>query len=107
MAKNKLFSKSEKYESKYYSKKGRQLQRSKRIIKSDIATSGNIGHARYTAIMDAIPKSERDSARETYASDEVFVIGEYMAENNAFYEEARKYYDEKQAAELDELLKDI
>ena len=110
MAKNKIFSNNSNnkpYVSKYYSKKGKQLQKSRKIIKSGTETSGNIGHARYTAIMDSIPKEERDHARDTYGSDEVFVIGDYMAENNAFYEEAQKYYDEKISNELDELLKGI
>lgn len=77
------------------------------IIKSSSATQGSVAHERYTAIMDLIPANERDNARETYASDEIFEIGGYMVDDHKNFEAAAAYYNEKVARELDELLKDI
>ena len=81
----------------------KHLRESAKGVKESNATSGGAGHERYTAIMDLVPESERDSLRESFASDEVFEIGDIIAEGKS-YKEAIKEYDEKVSSELEDLL---
>ena len=101
--KQSLFSNKTPYVSKYYSKTGRRITKSKKIIKS----SSEMTQQRYKAIMDIIPKSERDNARETYASDEIFEIGEDIAYNDKTYERAHEDFDEMTRARLRRLRNEL
>lgn len=97
--KQRLFSNNTPYVSKYYSRTARKITKSKKIIKA----SSDMTHDRYKAIMDIIPKSERDNARSTYASDEIFEIGEDIAYNDKTYEKAHEDFDEMTKARLRKL----
>ena len=63
-----------------------------------VDTSGDRGHAHYTAIMDLIPQSARDEARSLddseYGSDGVFIIGGYMKSGLSYKEAYNKLLGE-------------
>lgn len=110
MAKNSIFSNKNGYKSKYYGPKATKAQKLRKVIRSfSQNVSGTAGHSRYTAIMDMIPESERDHAREQYASDEVFTIGEYMSDltERRTFKEAEEYYNQLQDEELNQILAEI
>ena len=110
MAKNRIFSNKNIYKSKYYGSSAIKRQKLRKVIRSfGSSVSGSAGHDRYKAIMDIIPESERDHAREQYASDEVFTIGEYMSDpmERRTFKEAEEYYNQLQDEELNQLLNEI
>lgn len=84
MAKNHIFSTGAKinYEPKYFGvKKPYYAPRVKRDL---IRTSKTGTQTKYRAIMETIPKSERNNARETYSSDEIFEIGEDIVATGSY-----------------------
>ena len=105
--KNKIFSSNSKFVSKYYSTRGRKLQEVRSEIADNFATSGARSQTRYKALMDTLTESERDRIRETYASDEVFEIGDIVQNNNLFIQEAEKIYNERVSKEVDDLLNQL
>lgn len=107
MAKSKIFSDNNDYQSKYYSKKGRSFQRVRRKLYGNKATSGAGSQTRYKLLMDTLTEDERDRVRETYASDEIFEIGDIVQDENVYFKEAEEIYNERITSEVDALLNGI
>lgn len=72
-----------------------------------LETTGENGQTRYKLIMDELTESERDRVRETYASDEVFEIGDIISDEGVDFKEAEEIYNERIAEEVDDLLNGI
>lgn len=107
MAKNKIFSNNNEYTSKYYSRKGRSFQKIRRKLSGNKATSGVRSQTRYKLLMDTLTEDERDRVRETYASDEIFEIGDILQDDNVYFKEAEEIYNERISKEVDDLLNGI
>lgn len=85
MAKNKLFSNNDKYESKYYSKKAQiknARARRKRRALSD-ATKGKQARTRFRNIMQLISPDDRDRLRE-YGSRDIFKYSEILLKDDEY-----------------------
>ena len=105
--KNRIFSTNTEFVSVYYSSRGRKLQKIRSEIADNFARSGARSQTRYKALMDTLTEEERDRIRETYASDEVFEIGDIVQNNNVFFQEAEKIYNERVSKEVDDLLNQL
>lgn len=97
MAKNKLFSNSDKYESKYYSKKvqikNARRKRKRRALSE--ATKGKQAKTRFRNIMELISPSDRDTLRE-YGSSDVFKYSEILLKDDDYEGEllTKEQFDE-------------
>lgn len=97
--KNSIFSGSKPYYSKYYSRKGKALQRRKKAIQQykGGAKKGTEAHDRYKAIMDNVVKVDRDEVRGM-DYDDVFDAAD------ALVDEARDMWT---AEELEEYIMNV